>query len=56
MPNLGIIILSLLEPETYRPAMLALGADEFVHKEELSDRLIEVIHSVYQKHKPSLKS
>lgn len=49
-PNLGIVILSLLEPETYRPSMLALGADEFVHKEELSSRLLEVIRSVYQKH------
>jgi DNA-binding NarL/FixJ family response regulator len=48
LPNLGIIALTLLEPNGYRSAALAAGADEFVPKATLSTHLLPTIRRVMQ--------
>ena len=48
LPGLGIIALTLLEPNGYREAALAAGADEFVSKSTLSTDLLSAIRRVMQ--------
>jgi len=48
LPNLGIIALTLMEPNGYRQAALAAGADEFVSKATLATDLHPAIRRVWQ--------
>ena len=48
LPNLGIIALTLMEPNGYRQAALAAGADEFVSKATLATDLLPAIRRVMQ--------
>jgi len=48
LPNLGIIALTLMEPNGYRQAALAGGADEFVSKATLATDLLPAIRRVMQ--------
>ena len=46
MPGIGIIALTLLDPNGYRPPALAAGADVFVSKSTLSTDLLLTIRRV----------
>ncbi len=46
LPDTGIIALTFLEPNGYRPAALTAGADEFVTKANLGTDLLPVIRRV----------
>jgi DNA-binding NarL/FixJ family response regulator len=48
LPNLNIIALTLMEPNGYRQAALAAGADEFVSKATLATDLLPAIRRVMQ--------
>jgi len=48
LPNLGIIALTLMEPNGYRQAAFAAGADEFVSKATLATDLLPAIRRVWQ--------
>src|SRR3990172_5032567 len=43
MPNLGIIALTLMEPNGYRQAAFGAGADEFVSKATLATDLLPAL-------------
>lgn len=42
-PRIKVIILSMMDEETYKPASLHAGADAFVHKTSMSQKLIPII-------------
>lgn len=42
-PRIKVIILSMMDEETYKPASLHAGADAFVHKTTMSQKLIPAI-------------
>ncbi|MGC8787364.1 MAG: response regulator [Anaerolineae bacterium] len=46
MPNVGIIALTFLEEEKYHDAVLSIGADAFVAKEDLTLKLVPTILNV----------
>ncbi len=46
LPETGIIALTLMNPESYRQAVLAAGADEFVTKSTLDTDLLPAIRRV----------
>ncbi len=46
LPETGIIALTLMNPESYRQAVLAAGADEFVTKASLDTDLLPAIRRV----------
>jgi DNA-binding NarL/FixJ family response regulator len=48
LPEVGIIALTLLDAEAYRPAALAAGADDFVGKATMSADLLPAIRRVAQ--------
>lgn len=48
LPGVGIIALTLLEGNAYRQAVLAAGADDLVHKAELTTDLLLAILRVTQ--------
>lgn len=48
LPKVGIIALTLMEPNGYRQAALAGGADEFVSKATLATDLLPAIRRVMQ--------
>ena len=52
MPSVGIIALSLLDPQGFRHATLQAGADEFVDKMTMVSDLLPAIQKVSQ-HLPS---
>jgi len=52
LPNLGIIALTLMEPNGYRQAAFAAGADEFVSKATLATDLLPAIRRVMHARPP----
>ena len=48
-PEIGIIVLTLLDPSGYRELTLKAGADEFVSKSALSTELLPAIRRVAQR-------
>jgi two-component system response regulator NreC len=48
LPEVGIIALTLLDPNAYRQAALAAGADDFVSKANLTTDLLPAIRRVAQ--------
>jgi two-component system response regulator NreC len=46
LPEVGIIALTLLDPNAYRQAALAAGADDFVSKANLTSDLLPAIRRV----------
>ena len=53
LPEVGIIALTLLDPNTYRRAALAAGADDFVAKANLATELLPAIRRVVSE-KPNI--
>jgi len=51
-PALGIVVLTLLEPEVYRGPAMEAGADEFVWKPQLVTELLPAIKRAAAKHGP----
>ncbi len=45
LPGLRIIVLTMLEGETYRQQALAAGADAFIHKGQAPDHLLTILRS-----------
>lgn len=43
LPDVAVIVLSLLDADAYREAALAAGADDFVSKTQLSTQLLPAI-------------
>jgi DNA-binding NarL/FixJ family response regulator len=52
LPEVGIVVLTLLEGNGYREAALAAGADEFVAKAAMSADLLPAIRRVAQLRRP----
>ena len=48
LPQIGIIALSLLDPDGFRQATLRVGADEFVDKMTMSNDLLPAMQRVAQ--------
>jgi DNA-binding NarL/FixJ family response regulator len=46
LPDVGIISITMLAEDTYRPAALAAGADEFVAKDSMGTHLLPAIRRV----------
>lgn len=52
LPEVGIIALTLLDPNAYRQVALATGADDFVFKANLTTDLLPAIRRVAQTVRP----
>jgi len=52
LPQVGIVVLTLLGGNGYREAALAAGADDFVAKAAMSTDLVPAIRRVAQLHRP----
>jgi len=48
LPEAGIVVLALLDTNSYRRAALEAGADDFVSKAAISNDLLPAIHRVRQ--------
>ena len=55
LPQAGIIVLTLLNPNSYWQAALAAGADDFVPKATMSTGLLPVIRRVMEADRPGEK-
>ncbi|MCK6538971.1 MAG: PAS domain S-box protein [Anaerolineales bacterium] len=56
LPGAKIIVLTMMEETSYRPAALLAGADDFVPKNDMGNRLVTVIHSLMGRSEPALTS
>jgi DNA-binding NarL/FixJ family response regulator len=52
LPQVGIVVLTLQDTDSYREAALAAGADDFIPKSVMNTTLLPVIHRVAQARRP----
>jgi DNA-binding NarL/FixJ family response regulator len=52
-PQVGIIVLTMLDTNGYRQAALAAGADDFISKANMADDLLPAIQRVAQASRPA---